>query len=177
MLDSCDTLRKRFTGVAFVFNEEEEFVSSVNQSENKRKSKDGECRKIATSTGDLTTEIGLSLAIRDSQPRPSRFVVYQFGRKFLGAELPPRREVVAHENFLSEVIFTRVSQPKLSRKNFFELNRATVSDSGHTTTSWSADQLIQFVHAVGAEVTLASYGLLEGLLVWSHGVSTIGQRG
>ena len=50
-------------------------------------------------------------------------------------------------------------------KDFFELNLPTHLDPSHPTTSFSADQMIQFARAVGLEVSLASYGMLEDLLL------------
>ena len=50
-------------------------------------------------------------------------------------------------------------------KDFFELNPPTHLDPSHPTTSFSADQMIQFARAVGLEVSLASYGMLEDLLL------------
>ena len=50
-------------------------------------------------------------------------------------------------------------------KVFFELNPLTHLDPSHPTTSFSADQMIQFARAVGLEVSLDSYGMLEDLLL------------
>ena len=47
----------------------------------------------------------------------------------------------------------------------FELNPPTHLDPSHPTTSFSADQMIQFARAVGLEDSLASYGMLEVLLL------------
>ena len=47
----------------------------------------------------------------------------------------------------------------------FELNPPTCLDPSHPTTSFSADQMIQFARAVGLEVSLASYSMLEDLLL------------
>ena len=46
-------------------------------------------------------------------------------------------------------------------RDLFELNPPTHLDPSHTTTSSSADQMIQFARAVGLEVSLPSYGMLE----------------
>ena len=54
-------------------------------------------------------------------------------------------------------------------KDFFELNPPTHLDPSHPTTSFSADQMIQFARAVGLEVSLASYGMLEDLLLKPRG--------
>ena len=44
------------------------------------------------------------------------------------------------------------------------MNPPTHLDPSHPTTSFSPDQLIQFARAVGLEVSLASYSMLEDLL-------------
>ena len=59
-------------------------------------------------------------------------------------------------------------------KDFFELNLPTHLDATHQTTSFSADQMIQFAKAVGLEVSLASFGMLEDLLLKAN---LIGRRG
>ena len=64
-------------------------------------------------------------------------------------------------------------------KDFFELNPPTHLDPSHPTTSFSADQMIQFARAVGLEVSLASYGMLEDLLLKARvggGVQPVGSR-
>ena len=50
-------------------------------------------------------------------------------------------------------------------KDFFELNPPKHLDSSNPTTSFSSDQMIQFARAVGLEVSLASYRMLEDLLL------------
>ena len=50
-------------------------------------------------------------------------------------------------------------------KDFFEHNPPTHLDATHQTTSVSADQMIQFARAVGLEVSLTSFGMLEDLLL------------
>ena len=49
-------------------------------------------------------------------------------------------------------------------------------DPGHASTSLSADHIIQFTRAVGYEVVLASYRLLESLLLLARGVDSLGGR-
>ena len=64
-------------------------------------------------------------------------------------------------------------------KAFFELNPPTHLVPSHPTTSFSADQMIQFARAVGLEVSLASYGMLEDLLLKARvggGDQTVGSR-
>ena len=50
-------------------------------------------------------------------------------------------------------------------KDFFENNSPTQLEATHQTTRFSADQTIQFATAVGLEVSLASSGMLEDLLL------------
>ena len=59
-------------------------------------------------------------------------------------------------------------------KDFFEHNPPTHLDATHQTTSFSADQLIQFARAVGLEVSVASFEMLEDLLLKAN---LIGRRG
>ena len=64
-------------------------------------------------------------------------------------------------------------------KDFFELNPPTRLDPSHSTTSFSADQMTQFARAVGLEVSLTSYGMLEDLLLKARvgdGVQPVGSR-
>ena len=56
-------------------------------------------------------------------------------------------------------------------KECFELNPPTHLDPGHPTTSFSEDQMIQFARAVGLEMSLASYSMLEDLLLKARGGS------
>ena len=53
------------------------------------------------------------------------------------------------------------------------MNPPTHIDPSHTTTSFSADQLIQFARAVGLEVSLASYSMFEDLLLKARGGSRV----
>ena len=57
-------------------------------------------------------------------------------------------------------------------KDFFEHNPPTHLDATHQTTSFSADQMIQFARAVGLEVSLASFGMLEDLLLKTNLIGT-----
>ena len=58
-------------------------------------------------------------------------------------------------------------------KDFFELNAPNYLDPKHPITSFSADQLIQFARAVGLKVSLASYSMLEDLLLKARGSSGV----
>ena len=51
------------------------------------------------------------------------------------------------------------------------MNPPTHLDASHPTTSFSADQMIQFARAVGLEESLASYKMLEHLLLKTRGGS------
>ena len=65
--------------------------------------------------------------------------------------------------------YYRSQSAKSLLKDFFELNPPTHLDPSHPTTSFSADQMIQFARALGLEVSLASYELLEDLLLKATG--------
>ena len=54
-------------------------------------------------------------------------------------------------------------------KDCFEMNPLTHLDPNHSTTTLSADRMIQFARAVGLEVSLASYSMLEDLLLKAKG--------
>ena len=51
------------------------------------------------------------------------------------------------------------------------MNPPTHLDRSHPTTSFSADQMIQFARAVGLEVSIAYYSMLEDLLLKARGGS------
>ena len=72
-----------------------------------------------------------------------------------------------------------IQSAKSLLKDFFELNPPTHLNPSHPTTSFSADQMIQFARAVGLKVSLASYGMLEDLLLKARvggGVQPVGSR-
>ena len=56
-------------------------------------------------------------------------------------------------------------------EEFFELNAPNLLDPSHATTSFSANQMTQFARAVGLEVSLACYSMLEDLLLKARGGS------
>ena len=58
-------------------------------------------------------------------------------------------------------------------KDCFEMNPPKHLDPSHRTTSFSADQMIQFARAVGLEVSLASYSMLEDSLLKARGGSRV----
>ena len=60
-------------------------------------------------------------------------------------------------------------------KECFEWNLPTDLDPSHPTTSFSAVQKIQFARAVGLKVSLASYSMLEDLLLKARGGSRVHQ--
>ena len=77
----------------------------------------------------------------------------------------PPAESIAEQEKVDRVKYYPSQSAKSLLKDFFELNPPTHLDPGHPTTSFSADQMIQFARAVGLEVSLASYGMLEDLLL------------
>ena len=171
---------KRSAGVPFVIIEEEELFCEVAESGKRgKKSNDGDGSKMATSTGGLTTEIGLSQIddmVRQG-PSSSHFRVLVFEGSFVECELPPREQVFSREDFPAGSKYYGSHSAKTLLKDFTELNLSTVLDFGHTTTSLSADQRVQFACAVGSEVTQASYRLPEDLLVRSRRVGSVNVRG
>ena len=64
-----------------------------------------------------------------------------------------------------------------SLKDFSEINIPTALDSGLTTTSLDANTMIQFAETVVLDVNLASYGLLEDLLLRSRSTGNLDLRG
>ena len=62
-------------------------------------------------------------------------------------------------------------------KDFFEHNTPTRLDATHQRTSFSADQMIQSARAVGLEVSLASIGMLEVLLLKANLIGRVGGGG
>ena len=92
-----------------MISEEEELMCEVIQSgRTKKKSIEGDVSIMVTSTIGLTTEIRLSEMdemIRQG-PATSRSKVPLFGGNFWGCELPPRKELIAQEDFPPEASFT-----------------------------------------------------------------------
>ena len=66
---------------------------------------------------------------------------------------------------------------KIILKDFFEHNPPTRLDAAHETTSFSADQKIQFARSVGLVVFLASFGMLEDLLLKANLIGRGGDGG
>ena len=77
----------------------------------------------------------------------------------------PPAESIAEQEKVDKVKYYPSQSAKSLLRDFFELNPPTHLDPIHPTTSFSADQMIQFARAVGLEVSLASYGMLEDLLL------------
>ena len=88
----------------------------------------------------------------------------------------PLEELIALERFSQSSIYYPRQSAKILLKDTFELNPPTVLDPGHTTTSLSADQMIQFARAVDLKTTLASHGLLEELLLRARSVRSLAVR-
>ena len=62
-------------------------------------------------------------------------------------------------------------------KHLFEHNPPTRLDATHQTTSSSADQMIRFARSVGLEVSLATFGMLEDLLLKANVIGRAGCGG
>ena len=93
----------------------------------------------------------------------------------------PRVESIAEEESVGaeKSRFYPSQSTKSLLKDFFELNPPTHLDPSHPTNSFSADQMIQFARAVVLEVSLASYGMLEDLLLKARvggGFQPVGSR-
>ena len=159
---------KRSAGVEFEVSEEEETLwETVESAKSREKSNDGDSIKMATSTGGLTTEIGLPETddMVGQGPSTSYFIVPLFGGNFVGCELRPREELVGVAKVCQRSKYYSSQSAKTLLKDFFELTPPKVSDSRHTALSLSANQINQFARTIGLEVTLAPYGLLADLLV------------
>ena len=98
-----------------------------------------------------------------------------FVRTPLCVELSPRDELVLNIHVCQRSNYHSSQSVKTLKKDIFELILPTVLDLKHTTPSLSANQITVFARAVGLEVNLASYGLLEVLVVRSRAIS--GLRG
>ena len=86
--------------------------------------------------------------------------------------IPPVDELFRQEAIPKERTKYYPSQSaNILMKNFFERNPTTHLDSSHPTTSFNADQMIQFARAIGLQVSLASYSKLEDLLLKARGGS------
>ena len=86
--------------------------------------------------------------------------------------IPPVDEMLGQEVAAKEETRYYPSQwAKSLLKECFEMNQPAHLDPSHPTTSLSADQMIQFARAVGLEVSLASYSMLEALLLKARGGS------
>ena len=106
----------------------------------------------------------------------------QVDERFLGTRMGDEGEVMVRiprvdemfgqEAALKERTKYHPSQSAKSLlKGFFELNPPMHLDPSQPTTSFGADQMIQFARAVGLQVSLASYSMLEDLLLKARGGS------
>ena len=88
--------------------------------------------------------------------------------------VPPMDEMLGQEAVPKERTRYYPSQSAKSlQKDCFEMNPPKHLDPSHPTTSFSADQMIQFARAVGLEMSLASYSMLEDLLLKARGDSRV----
>ena len=121
-------------------------------------------------SGDFSTFEGIA------QRQADEIVVgTRMGNKGEGmVSVPPVDEMFGEEAAPKEKTRYYPSQSAKSLlKECFEMNPPRHLDPSHPTTSLSADQLIQFAPAVGLEVTLASYNMLEDLLLKARGGSRV----
>ena len=130
---------------------------------------EGVSESFITSGGFSTLE---GIARRQAD---ERFVGTRMGDEGEGmVRVPPVDEVFGQEAVAKERTRYYPSQSaKTLLKECFELNPPTHLDPSHPTTSFSADQMIQFARAVGLEVSLASYSMLEDLLLKARGGSRL----
>ena len=129
-----------------------------------------------TSAEGVSTDVALSendaMIVRGISA--GQAVPYRYFSKNMRVEMPPLNELVAQERFSQKSTFYSCQSANTLSKDYFELNPPTVLDPGHTTNSFSANEMIQLAIAVGLEVTLESYGLLEDLLLRAGGIGSVG---
>ena len=101
------------------------------------------------------------------------FVDHQIDSEEEGmVRIPPVDELFGQKAIPSErTKYYPSHSAKSLLKGCFELKPATHLEPSHPTTSFSADQMIQFARAVGLEGSLASYSMLKDLLLKSRGGS------
>ena len=92
---------------------------------------------------------------------------------FAGVDTPPLDELTAQEEISQRSRHYPSQSAKTPFKGCFELNPTTVLGPGHTATSLGANNLIQFERAVGLEVSLAWYRLLEDPLLPARGTGNL----
>ena len=108
----------------------------------------------------------------------------QADERFVGPRLGGEREGMVCIPSVGEMLGEQVAAKEKTRyypsqsaksllKECFEINPPTHLDPSHPTTSFSADQKIQFARAVGLEVSLASYSMLEDLPLKAKGGSGV----
>ena len=90
--------------------------------------------------------------------------------------MPSRAELVGNASVCQRSKYYLSQSANTLLKDFFDLTPPTVLDPSHTLTNFGAEQIVQFARAVGLEVTLASYGLPEDLLLRSSGGSGLAVR-
>ena len=107
------------------------------------------------------------------RPADEKLVGTRMGDEGEGTvRIPPVDEMFGQEVAPKERTRYYPSQSAKSLlKECFEMNPPTHLDRSHPATSFSADQMIQFARAVGLEVSLASYSMLEDLLLKARGGS------
>ena len=90
--------------------------------------------------------------------------------------LLPADELLGQKDVRKEMARYYLSQSAKSMlKQYSELNPANHADANHPTTNFSAYQMIYFAHTVGLGLSLASYSMLEDLLMKAR-VGNVGQN-
>ena len=127
---------------------------------------EGVLESFVTSGGFSTRSIALCQA-------DERFVGARMHDEREGmVSIPPVDEMFGQDDIPKERTKYYPSQSaKGLLKDFSKLNRPTHLDLRYPTTSFSADQMIQFARAEALVVSLASYSMLEDLLLKTRGVS------
>ena len=119
-------------------------------------------------TGGFSTLEGMAQRQADGS-----FVDSRMGGEGEGmVRIPPVEEMFLQEvTAKAKTRYYPSQSAKSLLKEYFELNPPTHLHRGHATTSFSADQRTQFARAVGLEVSLASYSMLEDPLLKARGGS------
>ena len=97
----------------------------------------------------------------------------QADEKFVGTRMGDEGEAMVRIPPADEIFEQEAARKERTKyyllKDSFDLNPPRHLDPTHPTTSFSADQMIQFARAVRLEVSIASYSMLEDLLLKARG--------
>ena len=158
---------KRVSNVNFADGEPDvDPVGSVRPAKLGRLDLGSSFKTVATVEGE-STDIGLSDidAMIGQGTSTGKIGPTGFFSRNMKVEMPPREGLAAQERFSQKAKFYPSQSAKTLLEDFFEINASPVLDLDHITNGFSANEMIQFARAVGLLFTLASYGLLEDLLL------------